>query len=474
VENKRLFWVTSFLGWLLISLIACGGGGGSSSGISAAPPASNSSMVVTPSLGLINGADVKATKLDGTQLGNTVKTDNSGKATLIFPDYSGPVIVEVAGNATATYFDEALGTNTAFGAGEKLRVALDSIKAQVGVTALTEIALQRAEALAGSTTLLTTTAIQTANEAIRQALASEITDITTPPQLISQNTTSGALDTSNPSKYAAKLAALAKMAKATGGASILTSPALAITKQLADDYKDGVIDGKNGSATVTGTATYAVASMATDLKNEIVTYTASFGNTALQTLASDGSLSAIICSGSSGGSTGVTPTYSISGAVSGAALSGVTIVLSGSTTNSKTTDANGNYSFSNIANGDYMVTPSLTGYTFTPTSRSVTVSGANITGTNFVVAGSTHIAPTCSQSNFTLANYNAIAIGMTLQQVNQTMGCQYLPSQTMYISPYIVYIWYDGGLKMIQVFFDASNNTVTASLGPGGFKQGQF
>ncbi|HPS77444.1 MAG TPA: hypothetical protein PLS53_04750 [Thermoanaerobaculaceae bacterium] len=78
-----------------------------------------------------------------------------------------------------------------------------------------------------------------------------------------------------------------------------------------------------------------------------------------------------------------TPTYSISGTVSGAVASGVTMTLSGAGTGTTTTDATGSYTFSGRANGSYTVTPSLAGYTFSPTSIAVTISGANQTGKNF-------------------------------------------------------------------------------------------
>ena len=76
-------------------------------------------------------------------------------------------------------------------------------------------------------------------------------------------------------------------------------------------------------------------------------------------------------------------TYSISGTVSGAVASGVTVTLSGAGTGTTTTAANGSYTFSGLAPGNYTVTPSLGGYTFSPTSTAVTVSGSNVTGTNF-------------------------------------------------------------------------------------------
>ena len=69
--------------------------------------------------------------------------------------------------------------------------------------------------------------------------------------------------------------------------------------------------------------------------------------------------------------------YTVSGSVSGASSgNGATVVLSqNGTTVATTTVSSGAYSFSNIANGTYTVTPSETGFTFTPASQSVTVNG---------------------------------------------------------------------------------------------------
>ncbi len=78
------------------------------------------------------------------------------------------------------------------------------------------------------------------------------------------------------------------------------------------------------------------------------------------------------------------PTYSISGVVAGDLLSGVTITLSGAGSAMTTTDASGNYGFSGLVNGSYTVTPSLAGFTFSPISSIVVVSGASVIATNFV------------------------------------------------------------------------------------------
>jgi hypothetical protein len=75
--------------------------------------------------------------------------------------------------------------------------------------------------------------------------------------------------------------------------------------------------------------------------------------------------------------------FSISGTVTGDVLEGVTMTLSGDVSETTMTDSSGNYIFSRVSNGTYEVTPSKSGYFFTPTSRTVTVNGADVTGQNF-------------------------------------------------------------------------------------------
>lgn len=64
-------------------------------------------------------------------------------------------------------------------------------------------------------------------------------------------------------------------------------------------------------------------------------------------------------------------------------LSGVTMTLSGTADKTTTTNINGDYIFNSLANGAYTVTPTKAGYSFTPASRTVTLSGASATGQNF-------------------------------------------------------------------------------------------
>ncbi len=101
----------------------------------------------------------------------------------------------------------------------------------------------------------------------------------------------------------------------------------------------------------------------------------------------------VACSNSS---TPPAPTYSISGTVSGAVTSGVTINLTGKKTTSTTTGTDGTYTISGLANGYYTVTPALTGYTFSPVSTGVTVSGTNITNQNFTETSNASLQYTVS------------------------------------------------------------------------------
>jgi len=78
-------------------------------------------------------------------------------------------------------------------------------------------------------------------------------------------------------------------------------------------------------------------------------------------------------------------TWSISGrATSGAnGLAGATMTLGGARTGSTSTDASGNYAFGGLPDGGYTLTPSLSGWTFAPASRSVTVAGGNVAAQDF-------------------------------------------------------------------------------------------
>jgi len=76
--------------------------------------------------------------------------------------------------------------------------------------------------------------------------------------------------------------------------------------------------------------------------------------------------------------------YSISGAVTGDIQADITMIISGDISSNTLTSSSGNYSFKGLRNGIYTITPSKSGYTFSPSSRTVTIDGTSVQGQNFV------------------------------------------------------------------------------------------
>ena len=102
-------------------------------------------------------------------------------------------------------------------------------------------------------------------------------------------------------------------------------------------------------------------------------------------------------------------TYDISGNVTsgGSPMAEVTFTLSGARSDTTTTDSLSNYIFDGLLNGNYTLTPSKTGYTFSPTNRNVTINGADITNQNFTGISSTPIPPS-----------NLAAVAVSSSQIN--------------------------------------------------------
>ncbi|MBK9090495.1 MAG: pre-peptidase C-terminal domain-containing protein [Holophagales bacterium] len=147
----------------------------------------------------------------------------------------------------------------------------------------------------------------------------------------------------------------------------------------------------------------------------------------------------------SGGGT----TYSISGTITlgGAGLTGVTVTAG---SGSATTSATGAYTISGLAAGSYTVTPSRSGYTFSPASASATISSANVTGINFTAtavatysisgsagtSGATVTAGTASATSDASNNFTIASLAAGTYTVTPTKsGCTFSPaSQSVTIS----------------------------------------
>jgi hypothetical protein len=87
--------------------------------------------------------------------------------------------------------------------------------------------------------------------------------------------------------------------------------------------------------------------------------------------------------------------YVVSGMIGGPAEAGVVVTLDGGAKppTTATTNAAGAYSFPGVSNGSYKVTPSKSGFAFTPTSQSVSVNGANAVAPSFSSAATSAATP---------------------------------------------------------------------------------
>ena len=76
--------------------------------------------------------------------------------------------------------------------------------------------------------------------------------------------------------------------------------------------------------------------------------------------------------------------FSISGTITPISFgSGATVSLSGDNNDEVIADSAGNYTFANLPNGSYTVTPKKTGFGFSPSSHAAKVSGGNVGNMNF-------------------------------------------------------------------------------------------
>jgi len=136
-------------------------------------------------------------------------------------------------------------------------------------------------------------------------------------------------------------------------------------------------------------------------------------------------------------------THAISGTVSGAVSAGVTMQLTGASSATTTTGTGGAYNFGGLASGSYTVTPSLGGYTFSPSDRSVTVAGSDVTGQDFTashVATTQHIYLTDGLDNavirmddFNGTNWTSLRDAGTNAFV-RVFGIYVDPSDTIYVT----------------------------------------
>lgn len=273
------------------------------------------SLAITPSLGLVRNATVVVKTPAGTVVGSGT-TGTDGTLTLTASGQA-PFVIEVQGDADAEYFDEHTGLFEPFRAPRKIRAMVPYGTTNVGVTGLTDVA---ASLLEGSSAPITNGNIDKANKAVLDTFASAapagLTDLLTPPRVLSSAPTAGYLTANAADMYAAILAGLA----ATGGSA--ATPALTAIEQLRLDVSDGMLDGLEGAAVIPNRV-YAPGTFASDFASKVSNYVGTAGNAALQTAVSSYTITALVeptwaTGGGGGGGGGTTTPATVNPALAGA------------------------------------------------------------------------------------------------------------------------------------------------------------
>lgn len=203
------------------------------------PAPTLNTVTITPSLGrIINARVILRNARNGKELGRS-NTGLSGVVRFKIPKIIDIVVVEISGGTGSTYFDEAKGEQPLPETTILRAAAPVADNANVGVSILTEAAVQKAEKETGG--LTEPANITKANKDVGDAVG--ISNITQPPVIIDSNDDYQQLQDDAASKYALQLAALVKAAAENVSGN---APALALLDKLSADLSDGVIDGKNG------------------------------------------------------------------------------------------------------------------------------------------------------------------------------------------------------------------------------------
>ncbi|MDH4481061.1 MAG: hypothetical protein QE283_14400 [Rhodoferax sp.] len=156
---------------LALALAACGGGGGGVGGGS-----TNLTVDGTASKGLLSGALVQAYVYDSSNakspLGESVKTDASGKYTLSLPPSAKPVVIEITSTSGTKMLDETL-IDTASGGFQSVD-APSSLVIRTGVSSLTANATVHANVYTEAAVNAALTAKDSSGNAV--ALSSSVFD----------------------------------------------------------------------------------------------------------------------------------------------------------------------------------------------------------------------------------------------------------------------------------------------------------
>jgi Bacterial Ig-like domain/Regulator of chromosome condensation (RCC1) repeat len=205
--------------------------------------------------------------------------------------YTGPLMVELTGGANAQYFEEGKNTFVPFPAGRVIRTIVPRVNHNIGLTPFTEAAYQLLtsgsadESVSG---VPTPAQIAAANARVATLLnehfpkALEVKAITKLPFIKSASVQQGALGLTDRGIYGVVNGAFSKQAALYNTAS--TTPTLDAVQQLAEDLRDGKLDGYNANRPAANAAnrSYDPQTLTSELTAALAHQAERFGNQAIR------------------------------------------------------------------------------------------------------------------------------------------------------------------------------------------------
>jgi hypothetical protein len=145
------------------------------------------------------------------------------------------------------------------------------------------------------------------------------------------------------------------------------------------------------------------------------------------------------------------------------------MALSGAASATTTTDVSGNYSFTGVVNGTYSVTPAKTGFTFTPASTSLNISGTGVRGADFTATPITFTIIPTAGSGGSLSPSTPQAV-----PYNGSASFTVIPNQGYHIADLSVDGVSQGALSSYSFTNVTANHTLTARFATSTFNFGVF
>ena len=154
------------------------------------------------------------------------------------------------------------------------------------------------------------------------------------------------------------------------------------------------------------------------------------------------------------------PPQNIFGTITGPGGPGASVTLSGGSTLGTVADSSGNFSFTNVPDGTYVITPTNAGFAFTTASQTVLLNGADVTGLTFGTmpncAPCDSIWPTTSMpTQADAGDTQSVDVGVKFRSDSDgyIVGLRFFKAG-LNVGDHVGSLWSDAGEELASVTFE--------------------